>query len=450
MIGKQISLRRLNDETIEVLEELRRDQGDLAVFYLGRQRVVYVSEPKLARRLLIGHADELPKYGWTRRWWLRRPSYTWGLGEVFATHDPQRHLEARRALQPLVARRRISRTAAACAAAAHRTVATVAARGEPLDLYHFADVLMLVMATLVFLEVELEADEASELVQTITFAQEKVSRETFSSSTRKAITLLSHPRRSLAQGQAFLDIRPQVDALIARAPKERVEGLTRALVGAHAKDITFQTGRLFITSLGAPAGLMMAMMYVTKPQHAARFRAETAGLLSKGRLEPGVDVYTDLPLARAATLEGLRLGPTAQQVSRTCARPFTAEGFDFKRGDFVVVSPFQVHRDPRYYRDPLSFRPDRWLAEPAVDREAYFPFGLGARKCLGADLVDAIMTVAIAVIATDWRVENESRLEDIRWGVKPSGDVEPREAVTGIISPRGASRESRVPVFAGH
>lgn len=450
MIFKQASIRRLNTRSIEYLDELRRDQGDLAVCYLGRQRVVYVSEPKLARRLLIGHAAELPKFGWAQRWWLRRPTYTWGAGEVFKTHDPHRHREARRVMQPLVSRHALAETAEGLAAAAHRTC--VAADGQLLDLYHFADVLLFVMATHVFLEVELELDEASDFVRTITLAQEKVSRETFRSSTRKALSLLSHPRASLHQGQAFLAIRPQVEALIARAPEERIETLSRALTAAHANDLTFRIGRLFITSLGAPAGLTMALMHVTEPTYSARFRAEAECVLADGRLAPGTDVFTDLPLARAATLEGLRLGPTALQVSRTCARPFTAEGFDFARGDFVVVSPFQVHRDPRYYEDPLSFRPDRWLSEPAVDSEAYFPFGLGARKCLGADLVDATMTIVTAVAAADWRVETETRLEDLRWQVKPSGDVKPRDPIMGTISPqprRGAAAtepRARAPV----
>jgi cytochrome P450 len=47
------------------------------------------------------------------------------------------------------------------------------------------------------------------------------------------------------------------------------------------------------------------------------------------------------------------------------------------------MSQLVMHRSPEYFDDPQTFRPERWLDPPALPPFAYFPFGGGARKCIG-------------------------------------------------------------------
>ena len=49
------------------------------------------------------------------------------------------------------------------------------------------------------------------------------------------------------------------------------------------------------------------------------------------------------------------------------------------------MSQWIVHRDPRWYDEPLSFQPDRWANGLAsrLPKYAYFPFGGGPRLCIG-------------------------------------------------------------------
>jgi len=56
-----------------------------------------------------------------------------------------------------------------------------------------------------------------------------------------------------------------------------------------------------------------------------------------------------------------------------------------KAGTTVVMSQWVMHRNPRLWKDPLAFDPDRFLpaAEEARPRFAYFPFGGGPRQCIG-------------------------------------------------------------------
>src|SRR5439155_892809 len=57
-----------------------------------------------------------------------------------------------------------------------------------------------------------------------------------------------------------------------------------------------------------------------------------------------------------------------------------------------------LHHDPRAFAAPDVFRPARWLAaDPPESR--YFPFGSGARRCLGEPLAHAeIGTVVPAIL----------------------------------------------------
>ena len=86
--------------------------------------------------------------------------------------------------------------------------------------------------------------------------------------------------------------------------------------------------------------------------------------------------------------ESLRLYPPVWYVGREVTRDTTLRGFDIPRGSFVLASPYVVHRNPRVWPDPLSFRPERFVgvAGPRFNLPGYLPFGLGARYCIGRPL----------------------------------------------------------------
>jgi cytochrome P450 len=67
-----------------------------------------------------------------------------------------------------------------------------------------------------------------------------------------------------------------------------------------------------------------------------------------------------------------------------------------------------MHRDPRWFPDAAAFCPERWLAEdPARPKFAYFPFGGGARVCIGERFAWMEGVLILAVLGQRWRLRLE-------------------------------------------
>lgn len=97
-----------------------------------------------------------------------------------------------------------------------------------------------------------------------------------------------------------------------------------------------------------------------------------------------LESLAQMPLLEAVIKETLRLYPPAFAFGRSVQEPFHAGGVDFPKGAIILFSTYTTHRRPDLWENPEAFLPQRFL-DPAThpDRYTYFPFGAGARICLG-------------------------------------------------------------------
>ncbi len=104
-----------------------------------------------------------------------------------------------------------------------------------------------------------------------------------------------------------------------------------------------------------------------------------------GGRAPTVEDLGNLPYTKMVLSESLRLYPPIYAIAREPVRDFTVGGYTIRAGTLVLLSPYVMQRDPRFYPDPEQFNPRRW--DPATGtrppRFAYFPFGGGSRGCIG-------------------------------------------------------------------
>ena len=100
----------------------------------------------------------------------------------------------------------------------------------------------------------------------------------------------------------------------------------------------------------------------------------------------------------------MRLYPPAWIIGRTLTTALTLAGYDLPAGSLAAVSPLLLHQDSRWFPDPETFDPERWLDQrrDAVPRYAYLPFGTGPRACIGEQFawIEAIIT--LTVLASRW------------------------------------------------
>jgi cytochrome P450 len=119
------------------------------------------------------------------------------------------------------------------------------------------------------------------------------------------------------------------------------------------------------------------------PDAADRLCAEVTGAL--GDRTPDLDDIVRLPYATMVLEEAMRLFPPAWAIGRTAIGDDVIGGYRIRRGAGVLIAPWVVHRDPRFWEEPESFRPERFAPGCGAERprHAYIPFSAGPRNCIG-------------------------------------------------------------------
>jgi cytochrome P450 len=131
---------------------------------------------------------------------------------------------------------------------------------------------------------------------------------------------------------------------------------------------------------------------LAEPAVRARLDAELATDGDPGRI----------PYLDAVCKETLRIYPIQPIVMRHLLEPLEVAERALPAGSFVGAATTLVHMDPALYPEPERFRPERFL-EHAPSTAEFFPFGGGARRCLGAAFALYEMKVVLATLCREFR-----------------------------------------------
>ena len=131
-----------------------------------------------------------------------------------------------------------------------------------------------------------------------------------------------------------------------------------------------------------------------------RLLLEEIDTLPSDRL-PQIEDMGLLPYTKQVIQESMRLYPPIWIIERRAIQEDTIGGFHIPAGSSVVISPYALHRHPKFWDGPEEFDPSRFSASPPA---AYIPFGAGARFCIGHEfaMLEARLIVAMVMRAFDF------------------------------------------------
>ncbi|PSP77731.1 cytochrome P450 [Halobacteriales archaeon QS_1_68_20] len=164
------------------------------------------------------------------------------------------------------------------------------------------------------------------------------------------------------------------------------------------------------------------------PRVRRKLQAELDEVL--GGRPPTVEDIPDLEYTEKVINESLRLYPPVFSIPREPQADVEIGGYRVPEGSVCSLSAWAVHRDDRWYDDPEEFRPERWNDDGEADAPeyAYFPFGAGARKCVGQqfELLEAQVVVATVLQSFELDAVAGEQLDITATGftLQPTGGVE--------------------------
>lgn len=178
------------------------------------------------------------------------------------------------------------------------------------------------------------------------------------------------------------------------------------------------------------------------PEIGERMRTEIVDVI--GDRDPTYDDVDRLPVTQAVVAETLRIRPAAWVNERQVTGELELGPYRPTKGDLILVPIWVVQRDARWWSEPETFRPERWLDNdgrydekaPGQPRGAYLPFGAGAHACIGQSFAWTEAVLALAVLVPNWR----PRLApEAKVGIRASVTLRPAHGMPMLLNARDTS-----------
>lgn len=385
--------------------QVQKTYGDVAAFRIGRRRIFLLSHPDHIRDVLVTRDDNF-----TKGPALRMAKIT--LGEGLLTSEGDFHRRQRRIMQPAFHAQRVAAYADLFVQYALRARQRWQA-GDVFDIRAAMTQLTLeiVAKTLFGADLESEVREIGEAMD-VTVTMFDRSRYPWAR-LLNLLPLASNRRFFRAKDRVFATI----DQMIAQRrahPSDRNDFLSLLLRardtegdggGMSDEQLRFEAMTLFSAGHETTANALVWtwLLLAQNPAAEAKLNEELQRELA-GRAPTAADVPR-LVYTRAVLAESMRLYPPAWVIGRQATRADRAGDYVIPAGAVVLMSQFLVHRDQRWWKDPESFNPQRWLDESDKGRPryAYFPFGGGSRQCIGESFAWLEGILLIATLAQKWR-----------------------------------------------
>ena len=400
---KRWSFGPLNNNPLEYFTRIAREYGDIARLRVLNFKTIFINHPGLIEEVLVTNARKYSK-GKV----LRANRHVFGEGLL--TSEGDFWLRQRRLAQPAFHRARIASYAATMVEYTQRMLDGWR-DGEERDVHRemMRLTLQIVGKTLFDADVESDAQEVGKSLELLL---------EIGANFRRAI-FVPHWLPTPANLRVKREVA-QIENILYRIIAERrasgrdAGDLLSMLLHAQDEDGSRMTDRqlrdetitLFLAGHETTASTLSWTWWLLaqNPAVEAKLHAELDAIL--GDRAPALDDLPKLAYAGHVITESLRLYPAAWGLARLVVEDHEIAGYPVTKGMGVAMAQWVVHRDARWYDAPEEFRPERWNDDllKRLPRFAYFPFGGGARQCIGNTFALMEATLILATIARKFRL----------------------------------------------
>lgn len=402
------NLREFAADTLGFATRLAREHGDVARFRLVNREAWLLSAPQAVERVLVSNPRNYAKHAF---FW-RKVEAIFGRGLLTNEGDDWRR--QRRLVQPAFHHDRIADYARIMVDATIERMAGWS-DGEPKDVRAEMTAITFRVVARTLFDAEVEGD-AAEIAAAFDTGIEEIAR-------RIRQPVLMPDWVPTTGNRRYRSAVRRMDRLVYRIIDEHRDGRDRGDLLSALLQVSDEDGRPMsdrqlrdetITMLLAgheTTALALTWTWWLLSQHpdaVARLEAEVDML---GR-PPTVADLSRLGYTERVVRESLRIFPPAYSFGREAIADDEILGWPVPAGTTLFVFPWVLHRDPRFFPDPLRFDPGRWTDafERTLPRHAYLPFGSGPRMCIGREFARMELALIVAAVAQRYRFV---------WGAEP-------------------------------
>lgn len=179
------------------------------------------------------------------------------------------------------------------------------------------------------------------------------------------------------------------------------------------------------------------------PHTLAKVQSELKSTIGLNRKLEEKDVET-LPYLKAVIKETLRLHPPLPfLVPHMAMSSCKMLGYYIPKETQVLVNVWAIGRDPKTWKDPMEFKPERFLDPNTVDYRGrhfeFIPFGSGRRMCPAVPLASRVLPLALGSLlhAFDWVLADDMKPEEMDMSERMGITLRKAIPLKAIPIPRG-------------
>lgn len=179
--------------------------------------------------------------------------------------------------------------------------------------------------------------------------------------------------------------------------------------GMSVKQLVDEIKVLFIAGHETTANALTFTLYLLGRNPDVQQRVFDEIIKIQSESDDIVEQLQKMIYTNAVLNEAMRLYPPAWITDRQNVTDDMLAGYHIKKETLIGVSFYELHRNPKYWKNPEEFNPERFLGEQKKYSMQYFyPFGAGPRMCIGSGFAIYEMCLTISQIVKKYVIKSSS------------------------------------------